>query len=57
MINKIIEFIFGTKKDNLKKEIDTKYKEAISFQRNGNIRKYSLLMAEIKEMEDKYERL
>ena len=57
MINKIFEFIFGTKKDKLKKKIDGRYKEAINFQRNGNIRKYSIIMTEIKKLEDEYERL
>ena len=57
MIKKIINFIFGDKKSKLKKQIDTTYKRAIEFQRNGNIRKYSSLMNEIEKLEDEYSRL
>ena len=57
MVMKIINFIFGDKKSKLKKQIDQKYKKAIEFQRNGNIRQYSLLMNEIANMEDEYNRL
>ena len=54
---KFLKFIFGDKKTKLKKQIDLKYKEAINFQRNGNIRQYSVLMNEISNLEDEYERL
>ena len=57
MVMKIINFIFGDKKSKLKKQIDQKYKKAIEFQRNGNIRQYSLLMNEIANIEDEYNRL
>jgi hypothetical protein len=52
-----LKYIFGDKKSKLKKEIDLKYKQAIAFQRNGNIRQYSILMNEISNLEDEYERL
>lgn len=51
------KFFLGDKKTKIKKEIDKKYKEAIQFQRNGNIRQYSVLMTEISNLEDEYERL
>jgi len=54
---KFLKYIFGDKKSKLKKQIDQKYKKAIFFQRNGNIRKYSVLMNEISNLEDEYERL
>ena len=54
---KFLKFIFGDKKTKLKKQIDLKYKEAINFQRNGNIRQYSVSMNEISNLEDEYERL
>jgi hypothetical protein len=44
MIKKILNLIFGDEKTKIKKQIDKKYKEAINFQRNGNIRQYSVLM-------------
>ena len=49
--------LFGDKKSKIKKEIDKKYKEAVEYQRNGNIREYSVLMTEISQLEDEYERL
>ena len=57
MFKKIISFLFGDKKSKIKKKIDIKYKQAIEFQRNGNIRQYSLLMSEIENLENEYESL
>lgn len=57
MLNKLFSFIFGDKKSKIKKQIDQKYKKAIDFQRNGNIRQYSVLMNEIANLEDEYGRL
>lgn len=57
MLKKILNLIFGDEKKKIKKQIDQKYKEAISFQRNGNIRQYSVLMNEISNLEDEYDRL
>tara|TARA_B100001093_G_scaffold485513_2_gene519985 strand:+ start:5235 stop:5417 length:183 start_codon:yes stop_codon:yes gene_type:complete len=57
MIKTILNLIFGDEKTKIKKQIDKKYKEAINFQRNGNIRQYSILMNEISNLEDEYERL
>ena len=57
MFKKIISFIFGDKKARLRRQIDITYKQAIEFQRNGNIRKYSSLMNEIEKLEDEYSRL
>ena len=57
MFKKIISLIFGDKKSRLKKQIDTTYKQAIEYQRNGNIRKYSSLMRDIEKLEDEYARL
>ena len=56
MINKIIEYIFGSKQDKLKKLISKKYKQAIEYQRNGDINKYSFLIKEIEELEKQHER-
>ena len=53
----MIEFIFGDKKTKLKKTINKKYTQAIAFQRNGNIRQYSVLMNDIADLEDEYDRL
>ena len=57
MIKKIISLLFGDKKQKIKKQIDKKYKQAIDFQRNGNIRQYSVLMNEISNLEDEYQEL
>ena len=57
MFKKIISLIFGDKKSKLKKQIDTKYKQAIEFQRNGNIRQYSSIMSDIEKLEDEYVKL
>tara|TARA_R100000005_G_C4919897_1_gene153651 strand:- start:224 stop:400 length:177 start_codon:yes stop_codon:yes gene_type:complete len=57
MFKKIISFLFGDKKSNIRKKIDAKYKQAIEFQRNGNIRQYSVLMSEIEKLENEYESL
>ena len=57
MFKKIISLIFGDKKSRLKKQIDTTYKQAIDYQRNGNIRKYSSLMSDIEKLEDEYNKL
>jgi len=54
MFKRIISFLLGDKKEKLKKQIDSKYKQAIEYQRNGNIRKYSELMSEISLLEDEY---
>ena len=57
MLKNILKFIFGDKKTRLKTQIDKTYKQAIEYQRNGNIRKYSTLMSEIEKLEDEYSRL
>ena len=57
MFSKIISLLFGDEKTKIKKQIDKKYKEAIDYQRNGNIRQYSVLMNEIANLEDEYDRL
>ena len=57
MIKKLFELIFGNKQSKIKKEIDKKYSQAIEYQRNGNIRQYSVLMNEISNVEDEYARL
>tara|TARA_Y100000114_G_C11617368_1_gene258019 strand:- start:216 stop:395 length:180 start_codon:yes stop_codon:yes gene_type:complete len=53
MIKYICNFLFPSKSEKLKKEIAKKYKEAVNFQRNGNIREYSVLMNEITNLEDR----
>lgn len=57
MWNMLIKLVFGDKKSRIKKEINAKYKQAIEFQRNGNIRQYSALMSDIEKLENEYESL
>ena len=54
---KFLNYIFGDKKSKLKSKIDKKYKQAVSLQRNGNIREYSMIMNEISNLEDEYAKL
>lgn len=56
MWNSLIKFVFGDKKSRIKKQIDLKYKKAIEYQRNGNIRQYSVLINEISNLEDEYDK-
>jgi hypothetical protein len=57
MINRILEYIFGSKQDKIRKTISKKHTQAIAYQRNGNIKEYSFLMKEIEDLEVQYERL
>ena len=57
MFKYICDLLFPSKESKMSKEIKLKYKQAIDFQRNGNIREYSLLMNEIVNLEDELERL
>ena len=57
MFSGLFTLLFGDKKSKIRKEIDTKYKKAINFQRNGNIREYSRIMEQIDNLEKEYERL
>tara|TARA_A100001011_G_scaffold395208_1_gene489532 strand:+ start:2078 stop:2251 length:174 start_codon:yes stop_codon:yes gene_type:complete len=49
--------MFGIfKKDpckKIEKEIKSKYKQSVVFQRNGKLREYGQIMKEIQELEDK----
>ncbi len=57
MFTYIWNLIFPNAEEKISAEIKNKYEKAIAFQRNGNIREYSLLMNEIANLEDKLERL
>ena len=57
MFKYIYDLLFANKEKKLSKEIKSKYEKAVNFQRNGNIREYSLLMNEIANLEDELERL
>ena len=52
MFKKLISFLFGDKESNIKNKINKKYVKAISFQRNGNIEMYSVVMSEIEKLEN-----
>ena len=55
---KFISFFFEKNKlKKIKNKIDKKYKEALQYQRMGNIREYSQTMNDIANLEDEYERL
>jgi len=53
MIKYICNLLFPSEAEKLKKEIARKYKEAVNYQRNGNIREYSILMSDITNLEDR----
>ena len=57
MFKKLLKFIFGDESSKIRNKINKKYVKAIAFQRNGNIRQYSVLMNDIADLEDEYERL
>ena len=57
MLEIIYNLFFPSKTKKLEKEIKSSYEKAINFQRNGNIREYSVLMNEIANLEDELERL
>jgi len=44
--------LFPTEEQKMRKEIERMYEQAISFQRNGNIREYSRVMTEIRVLEE-----
>ena len=53
MFNYLYNLLFPSEAEKINKEIAKKYKQAIEFQRNGNIRGYSALMAEISNLENR----
>ena len=52
MFRYIYNLLFPTEEQKIRKKIERMYEQAISFQRNGNIREYSRIMSEIKDLED-----
>ena len=53
MFKYLYNIFFPSEAEKINKEIAKKYKQAIEFQRNGNIRGYSALMAEISNLENR----
>ncbi len=53
MFKYLYNLLFPSEAEKINKEIAKKYKQAIDFQRNGNIRGYSALMAEISNLENR----
>jgi len=53
MFKYLYNLFFPSEAEKINKEIAKKYKQAIEFQRNGNIRGYSALMAEISDLENR----
>jgi len=53
MFKYLYNLFFPSEAEKINKEIAKKYKQAIEFQRNGNIRGYSALMAEISNLENR----
>ena len=52
MFNLIKSFFTSDPSKKLLKERDKKYKQAVHFQRNGNLREYSRLIKEISDIEE-----
>ena len=52
MFRYIYNLLFPTEEQKIRKKIERMYEQAISFQRNGNIREYSRVMSEIRDLED-----
>jgi cell fate (sporulation/competence/biofilm development) regulator YmcA (YheA/YmcA/DUF963 family) len=57
MFKYIYNLFFANKEEKIAAQIKTKYKQAIDFQRNGNIKAYSLMMNEIANLENELEGL
>ena len=57
MFKYIYDLLFPSKEKKISQQIKNKYEQAISFQRNGNIKAYSLLMNEIANLEDELVRI
>ena len=57
----MIRFLRGLFRVNpvhkIRRTRDRKYKEAVEFQRNGNLRAYAKIMKEIEDLEDEYDRV
>ena len=52
MFRYIYNLLVPTEEQKIRKKIERMYEQAISFQRNGNIREYSRIMSEIRDLED-----
>tara|TARA_R110000824_G_scaffold389179_1_gene585157 strand:- start:402 stop:581 length:180 start_codon:yes stop_codon:yes gene_type:complete len=52
MFKFIYNLFFPTEDEKIRSQIDKKYEQSIEFQRNGNIREYSRLMKEIRDLEE-----
>jgi hypothetical protein len=57
MLEIIYNLFFPSKEKKIQKQIKNNYEKAIEFQRNGNIKGYSILMNEIANLEDELQRL
>tara|TARA_R110002012_G_scaffold319160_2_gene538931 strand:- start:1125 stop:1304 length:180 start_codon:yes stop_codon:yes gene_type:complete len=53
MFRYLYDLLFPSEEKKIAAEIKNKYEEAIDYQRNGNIRGYSVLMNDIANLEDK----
>ena len=52
MFKYLYNLFFPSEAEKINKEIAKKYQQAIEYQRNGNIRGYSVLMSNIADLED-----
>tara|TARA_R110000851_G_scaffold97781_2_gene211591 strand:+ start:1554 stop:1751 length:198 start_codon:yes stop_codon:yes gene_type:complete len=57
MLRYIYNLLFSNQEKKIAAQIKKKHKQAIDFQRNGNIMGYSVLMNEIANLEDELTRL
>ena len=57
MFGYIYNLLFSNQEKKIAAQIKKKHKQAIDFQRNGNIRGYSVLMNEVANLEDELVRL
>lgn len=57
MFKYIYNLLFSNEEEKITAQIKRKYEQAINFQRNGNIKGYSMLMNEIANLEDELVRL
>ena len=57
MFRYLYNLFFLSEERKIALQIKNKYKKAIKYQRNGNIRGYSVLMNDIANLEDELERI
>ena len=57
MIKYISKILLKNKLSKIRKKIEKKHIDAVSFQRNGKLREYAQSLQDVKDLEDLYEKI